>query len=87
MKTVRDFEPHTALDGGDDGMDFYRQIFTQAQSNCIILETGNIQQVNALKTMSSKYICCDEVHDDGDFPRCLVFRRRAIHEETEETYG
>ncbi len=82
MKTVRDFEPHTALDGGDDGMKFYKQIFALAESTCIILETGNIQQVSALKTMSGSYICCDEVRDHGDFPRCLVFRRRAIHEET-----
>ena len=80
MNTVKDYEPLIALDGGDDGMNFYRQIFTQAQSNCIILETGNIQQVNALKIMSAKYTCCDEVYDDGGFPRCLVFRRRGIHE-------
>ena len=82
MNTVRDFEPHMALDGGDDGLKFYRQIFTQADCDCIILETGNLQQVNALKSMSSKYVCCDEVLDDGGFPRCLVFTRRAIHEKT-----
>ena len=82
MNTVRDYEPHMALDGGTGGMDFYRQIFAQAESTCIILETGNMNQVHALKTMSSKYICCDEVSDDGIFPRCLVFRRRNIHEET-----
>jgi len=82
VKCVRDFEPHMALDGGDDGMDFYRQIFAQADSQCIILETGNLQQVNVLKTMSNKYICCDEVCDDGGFPRCLVFTRRGIHEKT-----
>ena len=80
MNTVKDFEPRIALDGGDDGMKYYRQIFAQADSDCIILETGNIQQVNALKTMSSKYMCCDEVRDDGCFSRCLVFTRRAIHE-------
>ena len=80
MNCVRDYEPRTALDGGDDGMKYYRQIFAQAQCNCIILETGNFQQVHALRTMSSKYMCCDEVRDDGCFPRCLVFTRRAIHE-------
>ena len=80
MNCVRDYEPITALDGGDDGMRFYRQIFAQAESNCIILETGNFEQVSALKTMSSKYVCCDEICDDGGFPRCLLFRRRSIHE-------
>ena len=36
--------------------------------------------LHALKTISTKYMCCDEVCDDGGFPRCLVFTRRAIHE-------
>ena len=76
MNTVKDYEPIIALDGGVDGMEFYRQIFTQAQSQCIILETGNIQQVHALKSMCCKYFCCDDVRDDGGFPRCLVFKRR-----------
>ncbi len=73
MKSVRDYEPVAALDGGTDGMDFYRQIFAQADSQCIILETGNFQQVNALKTICTRYVYCDEVRDDGGFPRCLVF--------------
>jgi release factor glutamine methyltransferase len=28
---VRDFEPHTALDGGSDGLDYFRQLATEAQ--------------------------------------------------------
>ena len=80
MNCVKDYEPHIALDGGVDGMEFYRQIFAQAKSNCIILETGSPQQVHALKTMCSNYVCCDEVYDDGGFPRCLVFTRRIFHE-------
>ena len=39
-------------------------------------ERGN----KTLKSMCCKYICCDDVRDDGGFPRCLVFTRRCIHE-------
>ena len=79
-KTVRDYEPHEALDGGQDGMDFYRLILSQAESlltrdGYIILEMGDINQVNALKS-HEKFVCIDEIYDAGNFPRCLILQRR-----------
>ena len=82
-KTVKDYEPHSALDGGEDGMNFYRLILTQAKSllklgGYIILEIGNMNQVQALKNFDDEdeFEFVDEIYDMGNFPRCLVLRRR-----------
>ena len=39
----------------------------------VFLETGNVNQLQSLKTMSTKFLCCDQLYDYGNFPRCLVF--------------
>ncbi len=81
MPEVKNFEPELALDGGIDGMNFYRLIFSQAKhvlksDGYIILETGNLEQVSALKNLDGNFIFEDEFLDTGNFPRCLVFRRK-----------
>lgn len=35
MPEVRDYEPHLALDGGDDGLDYYRRLSTDAKDYLI----------------------------------------------------
>lgn len=50
-KDVRDYEPHLALDGGEDGLDDYRKIFSQLSlylSNhpLILIEVGVNQAAN-----------------------------------------
>lgn len=40
MKDVRDYEPHEALDGGDDGLSYYRKICEQAKE--VLVENGFI---------------------------------------------
>ena len=79
MREVRDFEPHIALDGGEDGLVFYGEIFSLArrlECELVVLETGSMNQVEFLRRASREFELCDEVMDGGGFPRGLVFRRR-----------
>ena len=55
MEQVKDYEPMLALDGGKDGLDFYRNIINQAKNyinpnGCIVFEIGYNQggQVKSL---------------------------------------
>ena len=46
--SVRDYEPHSALDGGEDGLDFYRSLFARwtgilKPGGCLALECGEGQ--------------------------------------------
>lgn len=55
QKEVKDFEPNTALDGGEDGLDFYRAIVRGAKehlkdSGRLFLEIGE-GQADAVKTI------------------------------------
>ncbi len=80
MREVRDFEPGIALDGGADGMDFYREIFMLGLTELkrgghLILETGSMNQVRELETLSCNFEVDGKIFDDGNFPRCLILRR------------
>lgn len=75
--TVKDYEPLNALDGGPDGMKFYREIFAcDLKPRYIILESGNIAQVSALKNLTHEYKFMREFLDYGNFPRALLFQRQ-----------
>lgn len=81
MKTVRDYEPLSALDGGHDGMNFYRLIMNHSlrvldDDGYIIFETGNMNQIHALESVSEDFMFVREFYDENQFPRCIALRRR-----------
>ena len=81
MREVRDFEPNSALDGGEDGMKFYREIFELAMTRLkrggyMILETGNLRQLKEIEEYSEEFVSEGEIFDGGNFPRCVIMRRR-----------
>ena len=55
-KQVKDYEPYTALEGGDDGLDFYRKITEQAKvylkvNGILAYEVGHDQSEDVSKLM------------------------------------
>ena len=62
QKEVRDFEPRIALDGGVDGLDFYRRIAEKvsryiARGGLLILECGENQAQDIIKMFTSTSHC------------------------------
>lgn len=58
---VKDFEPHIALDGGDDGLDFYRRIAADAESHlfkggAVFCEVGDGQAEEVAKLFGKKFL-------------------------------
>jgi release factor glutamine methyltransferase len=79
---VRDFDPRLALDGGGDGLEFYRRIARQAgpflkRAGKLMLEFGD-GQAEALKNIFSeeKWIVDEIVADYSARPRILIARHR-----------
>lgn len=63
MPEVKDHEPVLALDGGDDGLDFYRRIMKDTQDllaldGAYYFEIG-YDQGEAVKKIMQEYGCCD----------------------------
>ena len=83
MREVRDHEPRMALDGGEDGMDFYRKLFHNAPPllknvGALILEIGDATQAEAIRNEKhSGLVLTEETADFSGIPRCIVWERRA----------
>lgn len=59
QKEVKDFEPRVALDGGDDGLDFYRRLAREisryiVRGGMLVLEVGEGQAADVLKLFEKR---------------------------------
>jgi release factor glutamine methyltransferase len=78
---VRDYDPRLALDGGEDGMAFYRKIAREAvpfltTGSKLMLEFGDGQEEALQKVFSDeKWIVEEIVGDYSARPRILIARR------------
>lgn len=69
QREVRDHEPHMALDGGEDGLDFYRGLIDQldfwlAKPGIVAFEIGIGQSEDIVRMLHNKQIHSTEVHYD-----------------------
>ncbi len=78
---VRVYEPRLALDGGPDGLDFYRKLITQSlgalrQGGWLGVEVG-IEQANLVRDLfKSERFSNIEIHNDlGGIPRIVCAQR------------
>ena len=78
--SVKDFEPRIALDGGDDGLKFYKSISNSflknlSKNGSCFFEFGYNQKDEILKIfgkIKSKFYDLQIIKDYGDNDRCLI---------------
>ena len=75
------YEPYIALDGGGDGMDFYRAILRYAPSHLkadgkIIFEIGYDEETEIKSLAASFGLGCEVFRDYGGNPRAAVIFRK-----------
>jgi release factor glutamine methyltransferase len=84
MREVRDHEPHTALDGGEDGMDCHRALFAHAplwlkKGGTLAVEIGGASQAEKLRNLAPSCLkLVKENLDYSDTPRCMAWVREKI---------
>ena len=78
--SVRDFEPNSALYGGQDGLDFYRILATEApkylnSGGVMYLEVGDFQADKVAEILSADFDC-EIAADYYGFDRFVIARSR-----------
>lgn len=79
--SVRDYEPRLALDGGADGLEFYRAIFAHwvtilRPGGCLALECGEEQAPALLRFGADVGLISPQIfRDTGGTERAVLFRR------------
>lgn len=78
--SVKDYEPHSALDGGADGLDFYRILASQARSHLtdggtLVLEIG-YNQGDAVSSLLQDKFDVQVLKDYGGNDRIVVAKPR-----------
>ena len=77
--SVKDFEPRLALDGGSDGLDFYRAIFRDwvnilNPGGCLALECGEEQAASLIRFGAAVGLTNSVTfRDTGDTERAILF--------------
>jgi release factor glutamine methyltransferase len=80
-RTVREYEPARALDGGERGLEVYRRLIPQATVHLapggfLLLEIGIGQELAVSELIRTFGLTLTEtLHDLQSIPRCLVARR------------
>ena len=73
--SVRDYEPHLALDGGDDGLDFYRDIAekwrTALRLGGVLLFEVGIGQASDVERILARYEDIETFQDTGGIWRVV----------------
>ncbi len=78
---VRDFDPRLALDGGEDGLDFYREIVYNApkyleDNGVLYLEIGIDQSKDIVDIMGKDFVDIKVIKDYSGIDRFIIAKKR-----------
>jgi release factor glutamine methyltransferase len=84
MEDVKKYDPFTALDGGEDGLDAYRELFAHLgtllkPNGLFVCEIGASQEVDVVALGKAAQMSYREtIRDLAGLPRILVWERAAL---------